>query len=312
MQLKTTDIEKINAYSRKKLSEDEVYIFTVSLCNNDIDRDYEKFSVASLKALAPMFIGKTGIFDHSMKSADQKARIFDTYIVKEEGKKTADGEDFYVLKARAYMLKSKENKALIDEIEAGIKKEVSVSCSMGKSVCSVCKKDKRKQSCPHKSGKMYDGELAFSVLEEPFDAYEFSFVAVPAQREAGVTKSFKKEKEPDMQEIIKTIKACDGEVTLSKSQSEQITALIDKLTEEAELGERYKKELSKEVAKLLAIKLPDVDSELFNSIVSVMTVKELIGFKDGLKKGMKPEGLTPQLAQAEKEIKTNDYSQFRI
>ena len=115
-----------------------------------------------------------------------------------------------------------------------------------------------------------------------------------------------------MQEIIKTIKACDGEVTLSKSQSEQITALIDKLTEEAELGERYKKELSKEVAKLLAIKLPDVDSELFNSIVSVMTVKELIGFKDGLKKGMKPEGLTPQLAQAEKEIKTNDYSQFRI
>ena len=75
-----TDIEKINLFSRKKLTENDVYIFTVKLCNNDIDRDYEKFSLSALRALAPMFIGKTGIFDHSMKSADQKARIFETWV----------------------------------------------------------------------------------------------------------------------------------------------------------------------------------------------------------------------------------------
>ena len=104
-----------------------------------------------------MFVGKTGIFDHSMKSADQKARIFETYVEKEAGKKTVDGEDLYVLKARVYMLKNDDNKSLIDDIEAGIKKEVSVSCSMGESVCSVCGKDKRRGGCNHIGGRRYGG-----------------------------------------------------------------------------------------------------------------------------------------------------------
>ena len=37
---------------------------------------------------------------------------------------------------------------------------------------------------------MYKGKLCYGLLKEPTDAYEFSFVAVPAQRGAGVTKSF--------------------------------------------------------------------------------------------------------------------------
>ncbi|MBQ8078029.1 MAG: hypothetical protein IJ235_06575 [Eubacterium sp.] len=64
-----------------------------------------------------MFVGKTGIFDHSMKSADQKARIYETFVEKESGKTTLDGEDLYVLKAKVYMLKNDGNKSQIDYIE---------------------------------------------------------------------------------------------------------------------------------------------------------------------------------------------------
>lgn len=283
-----------------------MYTFTVKLCNNDVDRDFEKFSKESLNALAPMFVGKTGIFDHSMKSADQKARIFETFVEKEEGKTTVDGEDLYVLKARVYMLRSNDNKALIDEIEGGIKKEVSVSCSMNESICSICGKDKRRGGCNHIGGRRYGDKLAFTVLNSPSDAYEFSFVAVPAQREAGVTKKFKS-KGYDMDKVLNTIKSCAGEVTLTRAQADEINDYIEDLKTGAELGEVYKKELQNDVTAKLMLALPNVDGELLKSVTAVMTVKELMGFKNGLNTGM-----TPQLAPNKEKKQKTDYSQFRI
>lgn len=185
------DLSKINQFTRKELTAEDVYVFNVNLCNNDVDRDFEKFSLSTLNKLAELFVGKTGISDHSFKSSDQKCRIFETEVVAEAGKFTKDGEQFYNLKAKAYMLNNKDNKAFIDEIEAGIKKEVSISCSTASRICSICGSDQRKTYCDHRLGNIYNDNLCFGILDNPTDAYEFSFVAVPAQREAGVTKSFK-------------------------------------------------------------------------------------------------------------------------
>lgn len=55
------ELELINAYSRRKLTKDEVYVFGVVLCDNDIDRDNERFTVESLFELEKLFVGKTGI-----------------------------------------------------------------------------------------------------------------------------------------------------------------------------------------------------------------------------------------------------------
>ena len=64
--------------------------------------------------------------------------------------------------------------------------------------------------CKHKKGHTYSKQgkktLCFYTLEDPKDAYEWSFVAIPAQRKAGVTKSFngrKEEKELEFNEILK-------------------------------------------------------------------------------------------------------------
>ena len=284
------DIEKINRYSRRELSEDEVYVFNVRLCDNEVDRDFECFSLSALNGLSALFEGKTGIFDHSMKSSDQKARIFETFVEKQEGERTAYGDDFYALKAKAYMLKCDENKALIDEIDAGIKKEVSVSCSMDECRCSICSKDKKRARCEHIAGKEYGGKLCYSILDGAKDAYEFSFVAVPAQREAGVTKAFKIEEDFSMEEILKTIKTCAGAVELSEKQANSISSYIEDLEEKAKLSEEYRGELSKEVTKLFSLKFPELERGLINSVVSVMTISELKGFKSGLTKTEK----TPQ------------------
>ena len=304
------DLAKIQQFSRRELLPEEIYVFNVDLCNNDVDRDYEKFSVETLKQMAELFIGKTGIFDHSMKSADQTARIFDAFVEKVNGKKTADGEDFYSLKAKAYMLNNEQNRSLIDSIDAGIKKEVSVSCSVDKAYCSICHTDRKRAACEHRKGKMYGDRLCFNILTDATDAYEFSFVAVPAQREAGVTKSFSIKEEAEMQDIVKMISQGD-EITLSKSQTNELYSYIEGLKQEAELGEAYKKKLIKQVVDLFKSAFPKMDEALFVSVASVMTSKELLGFCDGMKKSLNESKIKPQLA-VKAETKMNDYSDFKI
>ena len=70
------ELELINNYTVKPLSADEVYTFGIVLCDNEIDRDFERFDIPALEKLAELFVGKTGIFDHSMSGRDQTARIF--------------------------------------------------------------------------------------------------------------------------------------------------------------------------------------------------------------------------------------------
>ena len=191
------DLEAIGAFTRRAFAPEELYVFSVVLCNNDVDRDHEKFTRQALEKLGALFVGKTGIFDHSMKSGDQAARIYATAVVPVPGRKTADGEDLVTLQAKAYMVRTPGNAELITQIDGGIKKEVSVSCAMGSAVCSLCGADRRSGGCSHVPGRSYDGKVAFTVLSDATDAYEWSFVAVPAQREAGVVKHYDSSKGED-------------------------------------------------------------------------------------------------------------------
>lgn len=308
--IKEGDLAKINRYAVTPLTEEDIFVFTVTLCDNDIDRDYEKFTLSTLKELAPLFEGKTIIADHSMSSNDQMARIFETYLEKQAGKTTADGEALYALKGRAYMLNNAPNADLVAAIEAGIKKEGSVSCSVAKHTCSVCGKDRRREGCEHLPSKQYGGKLCYTLLSEALDAYEFSFVAVPAQKQAGVTKKYTVTEECNTMEIVQTLKACrENGLQLTKSQASELGNYIATLEDEAQLGMAYKKELSKTVLTLLKAKLPAVDAALLKAIVAVMTADELLGFQHGLEAH---EAATPQLAAKAVKNDSKDYSEFKI
>ena len=183
-------MEKINRHAVGELKGEQVYCFSVLLCDNDVDRDYERFSDKALDRLAELFVGRTGIFDHDHSSRGQTARIYDTEVRSYPERKTVDGRAYRALIGFAYMVRTEENKSLIAEIEGGIKKEVSVGCSVAKKICSVCGADGAKGGCSHIKGRSYGGKLCYVTLDEPVDAYEWSFVAVPAQVNAGVTKHF--------------------------------------------------------------------------------------------------------------------------
>lgn len=205
-------LEKINKFTRREFTADEVYVFTAVLCDNDIDRDGEQFSDKALDDLSRLFVGKTGIFDHEAKSSNQTARIFDTEIVSDSSRKTKTGEVYKYLKAYAYMLRTDENRSLIAEIDGGIKKEVSISCSAADKICSICGCNKSKTVCAHSKGKSYGGKLCCTVLDNITDAYEWSFVAVPAQVNAGVTKSHHMEDNDCIERLGSCIKAANEEL----------------------------------------------------------------------------------------------------
>lgn len=303
------DLEAIGAFTRRSFAPEELYVFSVVLCNNDVDRDHEKFTRRALEELGQLFVGKTGIFDHSMKSGDQAARIYATAVVPCPGRRTADGEDLVALQAKAYMVRTPGNAELITQIDGGIKKEVSVSCAMGSAVCSVCGANRRTEGCNHVPGKSYNGKTAFTVLSQATDAYEWSFVAVPAQREAGVVKQYENSKGVQTvteNDVRKTLQNSKGAVTLSANQAQELARQLDVLEQEAQLGKSYKKELAAQVVRLCAGVLPQMELGVFEGVANVMTAKELRAFKAAFEAAQRhAHKPTPQLA-AGKETKTNN------
>lgn len=306
------ELARIQQYSRKALTQDEIYCFTLTLCDNEIDRDNECFSAETLQQLAPLFEGKSGIFDHDPKSKHQSARIFCTWIEDDPTRLTAYGAPYRRLRARAYMVRTDENKALIAEIEGGIKKEVSVGCAVNRVTCSVCGSDRRTVGCAHRPGSEYGGKRCFDILDGAADAYEWSFVAVPAQKEAGVTKSFQKEAIPTGS-IISTIKSAADGLTLSASQVRDLQTQLSALETAAEEGAAYRRQLSSDVEKYVAIVLPKVDAHAFALACKAMPTEQLKSMRSALQSQAAQTLPTPvQLHVQQKAPLHNDNTPFCI
>lgn len=184
-------LDKINALTRREFKASELYTFPVTLCHNDIDRDFERFSDAALDEMAKLFVGTTIIENHDPDTRNQVARLYDTEVIAEPETLTKDGRPYRYLKGYAYMVRTDSNADLITEIDAGIRKEVSVGCNAAVRKCSVCGKQiSYENPCEHRKGQEYDGQICCHILDGVNDAYELSFVAVPAQVGAGVTKQY--------------------------------------------------------------------------------------------------------------------------
>ncbi len=249
-------LEAINAQAKAELTKEQVYVFSLRLCDDQIDRDGERFDTAALPALAKLFLGKTGIVDHKWSSDCQVARIFSTQVVQHDG--------VSYIKAWAYIRRGGSAEDVIADIEAGIKKEVSVGCAMGQAVCSVCGGEYG--VCGHQKGEYYDGQLCCVILKEPMDAYEFSFVAVPAQKEAGVLKGMGAGRK-SLKELADAFGA-QGEYR--------------SLYKQAQLGLQYEKQIRDEVVRLCLVLDLGAEEPLLRAIVDKAAAEDLLRLKEAL------------------------------
>ena len=212
------ELKKINQYTLKDLTAEEVFVFKLVLCDNEIDRVNEAFVKSSLDELSKLDNGKTVISDHSHKAENQCARVYYTEV-NETGKTSKIGEPYCQLIGRCYMVRTESNKDLILEIEAGIKKEVSVCCRVETVECSICGTNNRETWCDHIPGGEYDQKTCFMKLKDAVDAYEVSFVAVPAQKQAGTIKCYgaQKPKEDAAPKNETSTKSLEARIRLSEA-----------------------------------------------------------------------------------------------
>ena len=275
------ELDQINRFSKAELTADQVYTFSVRLCDNEVDRDFERFGTEDLERLGELFLGKSGIFDHQWSAKGQTARIYRTEVVREPGTVTVAGDEYRWLKGWAYLMRTEKNQEFITEIEGGIKKEVSVGCSMGRSVCSVCGAENG--ACGHVKGQMYNGKLCFLELKDPKDAYEWSFVAVPAQPRAGVVKRFGTEG-PELRVLRK----------------------------QAEMGQRYLTALRREVVRLAMLADGSLDGNIFAKAAGRLEEAELLELKGAYEAQIAKKFPVPAQLRRQQAARREDENVFRV
>jgi hypothetical protein len=280
------------------------------LCDNEIDRDGERFTLSAINKLAGLFLGKTGIFDHDPQAKNQAARIYDCHVEQDGEHLTSCGEPYTRLVAHAYLPRTEANGDFITDIESGIKKEVSVGCAVRSVTCSICGADLRNGGCGHKRGKIYGGDICCAVLDDPCDAYEWSFVAVPAQRAAGVTKSCRI---TDARQVVKFLRETKGEAVLTPAQSDAIVRKFDELEQEAANGREYRSTLKKGFMRFGTLAHPDIPAESLARTADALSVQDLKSWGASLRRqAEKKVPLFPQLAGGRKPAKQDGNAPFKI
>lgn len=194
--ISSEDLAIINSLTRREFTAEQLYTFPVLCCHTRMDREGDRFTKQSLEEMVELAKGVTFIFDHRWSASGQTARVY-----KAEVRQAQDGE--YELLGWAYMPVNEKTQPVIDDIDAGILKEVSVGFAYKELQCSVCKQSYYGGNCPHLRGKEYEGDICFTWINGVSDWYEISFVAVPAQQGAGVEKSLRQKMDEDKEKKIK-------------------------------------------------------------------------------------------------------------
>ncbi len=120
----------------------------------------------------------------------------------------------------------------------------------------------RGAGCGHKPGEVYDGKLCYLSLEEASDAYEFSFVAVPAQPQAGVVKGCSGRREAAcLKELVQGNAGCARE--------------LETLEHEAALGRKWISSLRADVVRLGGLADPKLDLVVLKAIAEKLEEGEL-------------------------------------
>ena len=199
------DMKQINKNTRKNFTRDDIYAFEITLCDSELDADYEAISKDCLYKLKDLSLGSSGFL-----TSDIMARIFDTYIEKVFISRSNSilAEETYKLKAKAYVFK---NAIAEDELNHILNHpKISVGFSVKRRVCSICGSS---ECSKHIKGQKYIDEagielLCYRILNDPTDFYEWSIV--PNQQEPKSHDNKPKESEVL---IVKTKLMINGKLT---------------------------------------------------------------------------------------------------
>jgi hypothetical protein len=232
-------LERINKFTRKAVTADEVVAFTTLSCNDIPDRDDDRFKTECVKGFAALEqpfspTGKSYMLDHVYKVENAVGRIF--------GTDTKKVDSALFLTNEVYVPNTEKNKGFIEDIDFGINWAVSVGVMLGSDECSLsfCKAPFSSWGwwCQngHDKGLYYTedaeedawgwptpcdpktsgAQKCIRDFDDPKDMYELSQVFLGAQYFAAL------EKTPEFASVMKAAAKGVPIIGLSESESDAL------------------------------------------------------------------------------------------
>ena len=201
------ELALINKYSNVDLTADDVYVFTLTSADQEVDRSADQFTAKALKEMAEMSPDKPYLMNHDWEVNSVVGKIFDAKAGK-------------TLTQKVYVPDTEKNKDFITGMLNGTLNKVSVGFSISPKeyICSSCQKSLYSMECSHyPGGKDKEGKPVIGIIKGVKDYYEISNVAVPAQRNAGIRRE---EKDFDPLEEDETKRTCGNEEPVDRISEE--------------------------------------------------------------------------------------------
>jgi hypothetical protein len=230
---------------KKDLTKDDIYVRAMYLCNDLVDYYYTRFDSGDLDAICEMIIGQSVLIGHKKEEAPL-ARFYKAEKVTRKDKEFLNdetGKQVEWVKAYFYWAKgTSDAEDIRAKIDTGTWKEVSISWTYTKAICSICQKDMMDMSalfaegsseepCKHRLGKVYEGKLCYATIRDIKKVLEGSVVFKGGQKfteftyvrghESGATDTERSTVEflkhrtyiPEnlsMEEVLSRLEACDA------------------------------------------------------------------------------------------------------
>lgn len=240
MQPTSDQLAKINQFTRKAVSAEEVCVLPTLSCNDIEDRDDDRFTTECVKDFAELPqpfspVGKSFMIDHAYKVENAVGRIFEVA--------TQKIKNALFLTNEVYIPNTEKNKTFLEDVDYGINWAVSVGVVLGKSECSVCQEGFSSWGywciTGHDKGLYYDPKneetdgggwpvpvapetsgavKCIQEFKDPKDFYELSQVFLGAQYYAALG-----EKSPEVAGMLKAASAAGiPTVGLSAEEAKEI------------------------------------------------------------------------------------------
>lgn len=164
-------MEAVNRFALRPLTAEEVALFTLDLCNNQVDRHYSRFPEEELERVNTLTPGRPLMERHDLAGSLPRGTFFRSQLHR-EGERVSVRPEVYVLRAPG-------NQDFILNIEGGVYRETSIGFSFRRPECSVCGKDLR--ACAHIPGRSYGDKVCHFVMREVLEVIEGSVVPAGSQ-----------------------------------------------------------------------------------------------------------------------------------
>lgn len=161
----------VNHFALRPLTPEEVAVFTLDLCHDQVDRHFSRFPEEELERISRMTPGRPLMERHDLRGSLPRGTFFRSHLHRQDGRVSVRPE--------VYVLRTPQNHDFILNIEGGVYRETSIGFSFRLPECSVCGKDLR--TCAHIPGRAYGGHPCHFIMRDVLEVIEGSVVPAGSQ-----------------------------------------------------------------------------------------------------------------------------------